>query len=131
MRSNNSRRRHVSSSPKKSQHQKNNDRSGAIRTNRKDQNLFSSMVLNKGSKWSEHVVHDKVFFPKLPTQPVCTELSARNHDNLHTTELQNMWMAGFLHHEDDLKREKVNFPVAICSSFETMIALYNGEFYQS
>ena len=110
MRSNNSRRRHKSSSQIKSQHQKNNGRSRTIRTNRKDRNLFSSMVLNKGSKWSEHVVHDEVFFPKLPSQPFYNELSTRNHKDLNITELQNMWMTGFLHYEDDLKKKKVSFP---------------------
>lgn len=50
-------------------------------------NIFSSVTLNKGSEWSQSVVYDEVFFPRLQTE---NEPMSRKIDN--------MWMVGFIHH---------------------------------
>mmetsp|Transcript_63584 Transcript_63584/g.94372 ORF Transcript_63584/g.94372 Transcript_63584/m.94372 type:complete len:127 (+) Transcript_63584:174-554(+) len=55
--------------------------------------IFSSMILNNGSEWSDYVVHDEVFFPKLD------ETFQSQHDLRHeVTNLDSRWLVGFLHH---------------------------------
>jgi hypothetical protein len=59
--------------------------------------VFSSVVLNQGAEWSENVVHDELYFPKLSSKK-----SSIN-------DVQHLWMSGFLHHEKTIQEILVRF----------------------
>ena len=60
----------------------------------KDENgdLFSSVVLNKGAEWSDNVVNDILYYPKL---------SRKKESSVN--DVQHLWMSGFLHHEKTIQ----------------------------
>ena len=61
-------------------------------------NIFSSVKLNKGSTWSDTVINDELYFPRLSTESQGT-----------CKEIENVWMVGFIHHAKTTKDFLVSY----------------------
>ena len=73
--------------------------------------VFTSVVLNQGAEWSENVIHDELYFPKLSSKKASIN------------DVQHLWMSGFLHHEKTIQEILVRFSSQ--NSFGLVLAFFS------
>ena len=60
--------------------------------------MFSSVKLHKGFTWSDTVMNDELYFPRLATESQGT-----------CKEIEKVWMVGFIHHAKTTKDLLVSY----------------------